>query len=62
MTYAILLLFYTFAMAAMFSAAHPIATDLSKRYLALTEEDLKAEHEKATPVSATVGKRVKRIH
>ena len=42
--------------------AHPIATDLNKRHLALTEEDLKAEHEKATPVSATVGKRVKRIH
>jgi len=33
---------------------------MTKRYLALTVEDLKAEHEKATPVSDIVGKRVKK--
>ncbi len=37
-------------------------TDLNMtRYLALTGEDLKAEHEKATPVSDMVGKRVRRV-
>jgi hypothetical protein len=33
----------------------------SKRYLALTGKDLKAEHEKATPVSDMVGKRVRKV-
>jgi len=35
--------------------------NMTKRYLALTGEDLKAEHEKATPVSDIVGKRVRRV-
>ncbi len=35
--------------------------NMTKRYLALTGEDLKAEHEKATPVSNIVGKRVRRV-
>ena len=34
---------------------------MTKRYLALTGEDLKAEHEKVIPVSDIVGKRVRRI-
>jgi len=34
---------------------------MTKRYLALTGEDLKAEHEKATPISDIVGKRVRRV-
>ncbi|HOQ51704.1 MAG TPA: tyrosine-type recombinase/integrase [Candidatus Atribacteria bacterium] len=35
--------------------------NMTKRYLALTGEDLKVEHEKATPVSDIVGKRVRRV-
>jgi integrase len=35
--------------------------NMTKRYLALTGEDLKAEHEKATPVSDMVGKRVRKV-
>ncbi len=34
---------------------------MTKRYLALTGEDLKAEHEKATPISDIVGKRVRKF-
>ncbi|NLZ51754.1 MAG: site-specific integrase, partial [Thermoanaerobacteraceae bacterium] len=35
--------------------------NMTKRYLALTGEDLKVEHEKATPVSDIVGKRVRKV-
>ncbi|HOQ68275.1 MAG TPA: hypothetical protein PKU87_06545, partial [Candidatus Atribacteria bacterium] len=47
----------------LYLTAHSRATDLNmtKRYLALTGEDLKAEHEKATPISDIVGKRVRKV-
>ena len=43
--------------------AHLRASDLNmtKRYLALTGEDLKAEYEKATSIGDIVGKRVRRV-
>lgn len=34
---------------------------MTKRYLALTKEDLKREHERATPISRLVAKRVRRV-
>ena len=39
----------------------PLDLNMTKRYLALTGEDLKAEHEKATPISDIVGKRVRKV-
>jgi site-specific recombinase XerD len=35
--------------------------NITKRYLALTREDLKAEHQKSSPINQLVEKRVRKL-
>jgi len=35
--------------------------NMTKRYLALTQEDLRAEHQKSSPLNQLVEKRVRRV-